>query len=63
MSYCPICNNRYTPPEEIKAVSITCELTWTAIDDVEGTVLPVKIVCEIFGGVIKSFYLYIMLNQ
>lgn len=23
MSYCPICNNRYTPPEEVKAVSIT----------------------------------------
>jgi hypothetical protein len=23
MSYCPICHNRYTPPEEIKAVSIT----------------------------------------
>jgi hypothetical protein len=23
MNYCPICNNRYTRPEEIKEVSIT----------------------------------------
>jgi hypothetical protein len=46
---------------QIKSQYLTCELTWEVIDPVEGTVPPVcKKVQEIFGSVIKCFYLYIV---